>query len=142
MHRISDLELATRLSFFLWSSIPDDELLSVAEQKQLSQPDVLKAQVARMLADPKSRALTDNFAGQWLYLRAPGVPAARTSRAFPDFDQRLRAAMLTETQMFFDGVVRDNRSVLDFLDADYTYVNQRLAEHYGIPGFMAPASAR
>jgi mono/diheme cytochrome c family protein len=133
VHHISDMELATRLSFFLWSSIPDDELLSLAEKKQLSKPDVLKAQVTRMLADPRSKALTENFAGQWLYLRRLEYQKP-DRRAYPDFDQRLRQAMMTETQMFFDGVVRDNRSALDFLDANYTYVNQRLAEHYGIPG--------
>jgi hypothetical protein len=121
------------LSFFLWSSIPDDQLLAVAEHGQLSKPATLKKQVARMLADPKADALTQNFAGQWLYLRRLEYQKP-DRRAFPDFDQRLRAAMLTETQMFFDGVVRENRSVLDFLDANYTYVNQRLAEHYGIPG--------
>jgi hypothetical protein len=133
VHRISDVELATRLSFFLWSSIPDDELLGLAEKKELSKPDVLKAQVARMLADRKSKALTDNFAGQWLYLRRLEYQKP-DRRAYPEFDQRLRAAMLTETEMFFDGVVKDNRSALDFLDANYTYVNQRLAEHYGIAG--------
>src|SRR3984885_14940246 len=133
VHKISDVELATRLSFFLWSSIPDDELLSLAEKKQLSRPDVLKAQVTRMLADPRSKALTDNFAGQWLYLRRLEYQKP-DRRAYPDFDVRLRQAMMTETQMFFDGVVRDNRTALDFLDANYTYVNQRLAEHYGIPG--------
>jgi mono/diheme cytochrome c family protein len=133
VHRISDVELATRLSFFLWSSIPDDELLRLAEKKQLSKPAVLKAQVARMLADPKAEALTDNFAGQWLYLRRLEYQRP-DRRAYPNFDQRLRSAMLTETQMFFDGVVKDNRSALDFLDANYTYLNQRLAEHYGIPG--------
>jgi mono/diheme cytochrome c family protein len=133
VHPITDLELATRLSFFLWSTIPDDQLIGLAEKKQLSKPDVLKAQVARMLVDPKSRALTDNFAGQWLYLRKLEFQRP-DRRVFPDFDQRLRSAMLTETNMFFDGVVHENRSVLDFLDADYTYLNQRLAEHYGIPG--------
>jgi mono/diheme cytochrome c family protein len=133
VHRITDVELASRLSFFLWSSIPDDQLLTVAEHKQLSKPAVLKKQVARMLADERASALTQNFAGQWLYLRRLEYQKP-DRRAFPDFDQRLRSAMLTETQMFFDGVVRENRSVLDFLNADYTYVNQRLAEHYGIPG--------
>jgi hypothetical protein len=133
VHRISDLELATRLSFFLWSSIPDDQLLAVAEKNQLHQPDVLKAQVARMLTDPKSKALTDNFAGQWLYLRKLEYQRP-DRRVFPDFDQRLRQAMLTETDMYFDYVVKENRSVLDFLDSDYTFLNQRLAEHYGIPG--------
>ena len=138
VHRISDTELATRLSFFLWSSIPDETLLSVAERGQLHQPAVLKQQVKRMLADPKASALTQNFAGQWLYLRR--LEYQRPNRdEFPNFDQRLRAAMLTETQMFFDGVVRQNRSVLDFLNAGYTYVNQRLAEHYGISGVYGTA---
>ena len=132
VHRINDLELATRLSFFLWSSVPDDKLLTAAQNNQLHKPAVLKAQVARMLADPKSKALTDNFAGQWLYLRRLEYQKP-DRRAFPDFDVRLRNAMQTETEMFFDGVVRENRSALDFLDANYTYVNQRLAEHYGIP---------
>ena len=133
VHRISDLELATRLSFFLWSSSPDDALLAVAQRNQLHNPAVLKAQVARMLADPKAKALTDNFAGQWLYLRRLEYQKP-DRRTFPDFDERLRNAMQTETEMFFDGVVRENRSALDFLDANYTYLNQRLAEHYGIPG--------
>jgi mono/diheme cytochrome c family protein len=133
VHRISDLELATRLSFFLWSSIPDAPLLAAAEKNQLSKPAVLKAQVARMLADPKAAALTQNFAGQWLYLRK--LEFQRPDKnIYPDFDERLRAAMLTETNMFFDSVVHENRSVLDFINADYTYVNERLAEHYGIPG--------
>jgi hypothetical protein len=138
VHRISDLELATRLSFFLWSSIPDDQLLQVAQRNQLSKPAVLKAQVARMLADPRAKALTDNFAGQWLYLRRLEYQKP-DRRVFPEFDERLRAAMLTETSMFFDGVVRENRSALDFLDANYTYLNQRLAEHYGIPGVYGTA---
>jgi mono/diheme cytochrome c family protein len=133
VHRISDLELATRLSFFLWSSVPDDALLNAAQAGQLHKPAVLKAQVARMLADPRSKALTQNFAGQWLYLRRLEYQKP-DRRAFPDFDIRLRNAMQTETEMFFDGVVRENHSALDFLDANYTYVNQRLAEHYGIPG--------
>ncbi len=133
VHRISDLELATRLSFFLWSSIPDEQLLTLAARNELSKPETLKTQVVRMLADPRAKALTRNFAGQWLYLRK--LDHQRPDRrAFPDFDQRLRQAMQTETEMFFDGVVRENRSVVDFLDADYTYLNQRLAEHYGIPG--------
>jgi hypothetical protein len=138
VHRISDTELATRLSFFLWSSIPDEQLLSVAERGRLHQPTVLKQQVVRMLADPKASALTQNFAGQWLYLRR--LEYQKPNRdAYPNFDQRLRTAMLTETQMFFDGVVRQNSSVLDFLNANYTYVNQRLAEHYGIPGVYGTA---
>ena len=133
VHRISDLELATRLSFFLWSSVPDPALLAAAEKNQLSKPAVLKAQVVRMLADPRASALTDNFAGQWLYLRRLDVQ--RPDKAvYPNFDERLRSAMATETDMFFDSVVRQNRSVLDFINADYTYLNERLAEHYGVPG--------
>ena len=133
VHRINDIELATRLSFFLWSSIPDEALLAAAEKGQLRNPALLKQQVARMLADRKASALTQNFAGQWLYLRR--LEYQKPNRVlYPNFDERLRAAMLTETQMFFDGVVRGNRSALDFINADYTYVNQRLAEHYGIPG--------
>jgi mono/diheme cytochrome c family protein len=132
VHRISDTELATRLSLFLWSSIPDNTLRSLAEKNKLHDPAVLKAQVVRMLADPRAEALTENFAGQWLYLRRLEYQKP-DRRAYPNFDVRLRAAMQTETEMFFDSVVRDNRSALDFLDADYTFVNQRLAEHYGIP---------
>jgi hypothetical protein len=132
-HPVSDTDLATRLSFFLWSSIPDDQLLAVAEKNQLHKPAVLKQQVARMLADPRAKALTTNFAGQWLYLRKLDYQRP-DRRIFPDFDQRLRTAMKTETEMFFTGIVQENHSVLDFLNADYTYLNQRLAEHYGIPG--------
>jgi mono/diheme cytochrome c family protein len=133
VRRITDVELATRLSLFLWSSIPDDELLTTAERGQLGKPDVLKQQVARMLNDPRAQALTENFAGQWLHLRR--LSAQNPDKAaFPDFDMRLRAAMQTETEMFFEHIVRDNRSALDFLDADYTFVNERLADHYGIPG--------
>jgi hypothetical protein len=133
VHRLSDVELATRLSLFLWSSIPDPQLLAVAEKKQLSRPEVLKGQVARMLADPKAQALTDNFAGQWLYLRRLEFQSP-DRLTFPEFDTRLRAAMLTETDMFFDAVLRGNRPVTDFIASDYTFLNQRLAEHYAIPG--------
>ena len=133
VRRISDVELASRLSLFLWSSIPDEELLATAERGQLGKPAVLQQQVTRMLVDPRAKALTANFAGQWLHLRR--LEAQKPDKAaFPDFDQRLRTAMLTETEMFFETVIRENRSALDFLDADYTFVNQRLAEHYGIPG--------
>jgi hypothetical protein len=141
VHRISDLELASRLSLFLWSSLPDTQLLAVAEKRLLSKPDVLKKQIVRMLADPRSKALTDNFAGQWLYLRR--LEFQQPDRvAFPEFDTRLRAAMLTETNMFFDSVVRENRSALDFISADYTFLNQRLAEHYGIPGVRGSSFRR
>lgn len=138
VHQISDLELATRLSFFLWSSIPDQDLLTAAEQGKLHDPAILRAQVARMLADPKARALTENFGGQWLYLRRLAYQKP-DRRAYPGFDERLRTAMLTETEMFFDSIIHNNSSVLDFLDANYTFVNQRLAEHYGIDGVRGTA---
>jgi hypothetical protein len=130
--RVSDLELASRLSFFLWSSIPDDELLKVAEQGRLDQPAVLQAQVERMLRDPRSRALVDSFATQWLRLRnlRSHSPIARD---FPNFDNELREAFRIETELFFASIIREDRSVVDLLNADYTYVNERLARHYGIP---------
>jgi hypothetical protein len=141
VHPISDLELASRLSFFLWSSIPDDTLLQVAESGRLRDPAVLDAQVTRMLADPRADALTRNFAGQWLYLR--NLDQQRPDiTVFPKFDARLRAAMARETEMFFTYVVRTNRSVLDFIAADYTFLNQRLAEHYGISGVNGTAMRR
>jgi uncharacterized protein DUF1592/uncharacterized protein DUF1588/uncharacterized protein DUF1587/uncharacterized protein DUF1585/uncharacterized protein DUF1595/cytochrome c len=132
-YRITDYELASRLSFFLWSSIPDDELLRAAGTGTLSKPDVLHAQVRRMLADPKSAALVTNFAGQWLQLRNLRgiVPNPET---FPDFDDNLRQAFRTEAEMFFDSVVHEDRNVLDLMTADDTFVNERLAKHYGIPG--------
>lgn len=131
-YRISDLELASRLSFFLWSSIPDDELLESATHGDLSKPDVLERQVRRMLADSRSKTLVSNFSGQWLYLRnlesiTPDL------RLFPDFDDNLRQAFRQETELFVDSVLREDRSVLDLLKADYTFLNERLARHYGIP---------
>jgi len=132
-YRVSDLELASRLSFFLWSSIPDDELLGVAEAGRLSSPISFKAQVERMLADPKSEALVSNFAGQWLQLRNL-QHVTPNPMEFPDFDDDLRQAFRRETELLFDSVVRENRSVLDLLRADYTFVNGRLARHYGIRG--------
>lgn len=139
--RVSDLELATRLSLFLWSSIPDERLLSLAEQGKLAQPAVRDAEIARMLADPRAKALTTNFAGQWLYLR--NLDQQRPDiDVFPQFDTRLKAAMATETEMFFTDVLRANRSLLDFISADYTFLNQRLAQHYGIPGVSGPAFRR
>jgi len=130
--RVTDLELATRLSFFLWSSIPDDQLLDLAAQGRLSRPAVLEQQVRRMLVDPKSRALVDNFASQWLMLRnlKSHIP---NPGDFPNFDNELRAAFRTETELFFQSVVHEDRSILDLLNADYTFVNERLARHYGIP---------
>ena len=132
-YRISDLELASRLSFFLWSSIPDDELLKVASAGKLHDSRVLEEQVRRMLADPRSEALIDNFFGQWLYLRNLKA-AVPDQQVFPDFDDNLREAFLHETQLFTTSIVREDRSVVDLLTANYTYVNERLARHYGIPG--------
>jgi mono/diheme cytochrome c family protein len=133
VYRVSDVELASRLSFFLWSSIPDEPLLRAAEQGTLKQPAVLDRQIDRMLADPKARALVDNFAGQWLYLRNLRSFNPDPSE-FPNYDHVLRAAMLREMEMFFDSIVREDRSILDLMTADYTFVNERLARHYGIPG--------
>ena len=132
-YALSDLELASRLSFFLWSSIPDAELLALAERGRLQDPAVLEQQTRRMLADPRSQALVRNFAGQWLYLRnlRSVVPDAVT---FPDFDENLREAFLQETELFVESMIRDDRSVVDLLSADFTYANERLAAHYGIPG--------
>jgi len=131
-YQVSDLELASRLSFFLWSSIPDDELLDLASRGTLHQPGVLEQQVRRMLADPRSRAIVDNFVGQWLFLR--NVPALGPDPyKDPDFDESLRLALRRETELFFEAVMRDDRSVVELLDADYTFLNERLARHYGIP---------
>jgi len=133
LRRISDRDLATKLSFFLWSSIPDQQLMNAASRNQLHDPKVLKQQIARMLSDPKADAIAKNFAGQWLYLR--NLEHQRPDiAAYPTFDERLRKAMLTETQMFVMSVFRNNSSVLDFLNANYSFLNQRLAEHYGVPG--------
>jgi hypothetical protein len=131
-YRIADVELASRLSFFLWSSIPDEELLKVAEAGKLKEPAVLDAQVRRMLADGRARALVDNFAGQWLQLR--NVRNVQpNSDLFPDFDDNLRQAFKTETELFFESVIKEDRSVVDLMTADFTFVNERLATHYGIP---------
>jgi len=130
--RISDLELASRLSFFLWSSVPDDELIAAASRGKLKDPVVLEQQVRRMIADRRSEALIDNFFGQWLYLRNLKATAP-DQQVFPDFDDNLRQAFLRETEMFAGSVVREDRSVVDLLTANYTYVNERLAKHYGIP---------
>ena len=131
-YRIGDLEFASRLSFFLWSSIPDDELLTVAEQGLLSDPHVLHAQVRRMLADERSRALTENFAGQWLGLRSLDAHTP-VVELYPDFDDNLRRALRRETELFFDSILREGRSAIDLLTANHTFVNERLAKHYGIP---------
>jgi hypothetical protein len=132
VYTLSDLELASRLSFFLWSSLPDDELLDVAERGTLTDPTVLESQTRRMLADPRSTALVRNFVGQWLYLRnlSGVVPDAL---AFPEFDENLREAFRRETELFVESLIREDHGVLDLLGTDYTFVNERLAAHYGIP---------
>jgi hypothetical protein len=132
-YAIGDSELASRLAFFLWSSIPDDELLELASRNRLSRPAVLEQEVRRMLADPKAKALTDNFAGQWLYLRNLAIKFPSTYD-FPDFDDNLRDSFRRETELLFEHVMRNDRSVLELLTADYTFVDERLAKHYGIPG--------
>lgn len=140
-YRVSDLALASRLSFFLWSSVPDEELIDLAAQGKLSEPAVLEHQARRMLADPKSEAMIDNFTGQWL-----GVRSLKTSEPvvnlFPDFDANLRAAYRHEVELFFGSVVREDRSILDLLTADYTFVNERLAKEYGIPDVYGPQFRR
>jgi mono/diheme cytochrome c family protein len=131
-YRISDLELASRLSFFLWSSIPDEELITVASQGRLNQPKVLEQQVRRMIADPRSDALVSNFAQQLLYLR--NLPATSPDGIFyPNWDDELRQSFKREAELFFDSIIREDRNVVDLLTADYTFVNERLARHYGIP---------
>ena len=141
VHRVNDYELASRLSFFLWSSIPDDELLTLAGQGKLQDQGVLEQQVARMLDDQKSKAFVSNFSGQWLFLRNLDQVKPDPD-VFPEFDNSLRRAFQQETQMFFNAILRDNRPVTEFLDAKYTYLNQRLAEFYGIPGVYGPQFRR
>jgi len=140
-YRISDLALASRLSFFLWSSVPDDQLIDLASQGKLKDPAVLEKQVRRMLADPRSEALITNFTGQWL-----GVRSLKTSEPvvnlFPDFDDNLRLAYQRETELFFGSVVHEDRSILDLLTADYTFVNERLAKQYGMPNIYGPQFRR
>jgi hypothetical protein len=128
-YRIGDLELASRLSFFLWSSIPDDDLLNAAVKKQLSDPKALQQQIKRMLSDSKSMALVNNFAGQWLNLRE----LAKVETSSKEFDDNLRQSFKRETEMLFESIVREDRSILTLLDADYTFVDERLARHYAIP---------
>jgi hypothetical protein len=132
VYRLTDVELASRLSFFLWSSIPDDELLTAAERGKLKDPAVLEQQVRRMLADPRSKALVDNFAGQWLVLKNIR-DVSPDADLFPDFDENLREAFLQETALFFESQLKEDRPVAELLSADYTFVNERLARHYGIP---------
>ena len=131
-YRLSDLDLASRLSFFLWSSIPDDDLLNVAIRGKLKDPKVLEQQVRRMLRDPRSRALVDGFANRWLELsKLPGV--VPDNDLYKEFDENLRDAMAKETQIFIASQLQEDRSVTELLTADYTFVNERLAQHYGIP---------
>ena len=140
-YRISDLELASRLSFFLWSSIPDDELRTLAVRGMLREPAVLEKQVRRMLADDRAMAFVENFAGQWLRLR--NLANLRPSEAFfPDFDTGLREAMRRETELFFQSILREDRSVVDLVTADYTFLNERMARHYGIPNVKGPEFRR
>jgi hypothetical protein len=132
-YAVSDIELASRLSMFLWSSIPDDELLDIAEGGRLREPGMLERQVKRMLADSRANTLVTNFVGQWLYLRNI-EKVLPDPTAFPYFDENLRDAMAKETQLFFQSMLREDRSILDLLRADYTFLNERLARHYGISG--------
>src|SRR5262249_59143983 len=138
---VGQYELASRLSYFLWSSMPDAELLRAAGKGELRQPAALTAQVGRMLRDPKSRALVEGFAGQWLQFKNIDVLKPDLER-FPTFDDSLRLAMRRETELFIENIVRQDRSVLEVLDADYTFLNERLARFYGIPGVAGPAGPR
>jgi mono/diheme cytochrome c family protein len=140
-YRIGDLELASRLSFFLWSSVPDDELIDIAAQGRLKDPVTLERQVKRMLADPRAEALIGNFTGQWLSVRSLQT-SEPVVNLFPDFDDNLRNAFQRETELFFGSIVHEDRSVLDLLTADYTFVNERLAKHYGIPNVYGPQFRR
>lgn len=133
IHKVTDLDLASRLSFFLWSSIPDDELLALAEADKLSDPQTLNQQIKRMLADPRSVALIDNFAAQWLYLRNLNA-SLPDGTLFPYFDENLRQAFSEETRLFVTHILREDRPLLELLNADYTFLNERLAKHYEIPG--------
>jgi len=141
VHPISDIELANRLSYFLWSSMPDDELLTLAEAGKLHTPEMLDAQIKRMLADERSSAIAANFAGQWLELRNLDVVKPDPQK-FPDWSPELRDAMKTETNLFFDHILRENRPMSEFLDARYTFLNERLAKHYGIEGVKGPEFRR
>jgi len=137
VYRIGDWDLASRLSFFLWSSVPDDQLLDLAEKGKLKDPAVLDQQIRRLLDDPRSNSLVSNFAGQWLFIR--GLAQQKPDPdAFPEFDESLRQSFQKETELFFQNILREDRSVLELLDATYTFLNQRLAEHYGIPNIYGP----
>jgi len=134
---LSQYELASRLSYFLWSSMPDDALFAAADRGQLAQPKALEAQVRRMLLNPKAHALIENFGGQWLQVRK--LESVKPDRKrFPEFDEYLRLSMRRETEMFFESIVREDRSILDFIDANYTYLNERLARFYNVPNVQGP----
>ncbi len=141
VHRISGFELASRLSYFLWSSIPDDQLLNLAGQGRLSEPEALDAQVKRMLRDGRSEALVKNFAGQWLQLRNL-EKSAPDPDLFRNFNEQLRQSLIAETERYFEYVMRENRSILEFVDSNYTFLNARLAKHYGIDGIQGPELRR
>src|SRR5207244_1049583 len=128
VYRVSDLDLASRLSFFLWSSMPDDELLDVATKGRLSDPKMVEQQMRRMLADPRSQSLITNFGGQWLGLRE----LAKVETSAKNFDENLRQSFRRETEMLLESIIREDRSIVNLLDADYTFVDERLAQHYGI----------
>ena len=140
-HRLDDYELASRLSYFLWSSMPDEQLMRLAGERKLRRPEVVSDEVRRMLLDPKSTALVDNFAGQWLELRNLDSWKPDPDR-FPGFDEGLRKAMKEETRLFFEAVIHEDRSILEFIDGKFTYLNERLAKHYGIPGVTGPEFRR
>ncbi|MFN3651495.1 MAG: DUF1592 domain-containing protein [Armatimonadota bacterium] len=141
-YQVGEFELASRLSYFLWSSMPDDTLLRLAGQKKLRDPKVLEAQVRRMLRDPKAKELSESFAGQWLRVRELFTSAQPDPRRFPTYNDSLRDAMYAETTEFFHSVLQEDASLLRLLDADYTYVNEELARHYGIPGVTGPEFRR
>ncbi len=140
-HRVNDFELASRLSFFLWSSIPDEELLSLADQGKLRDQKMVESQIARMLDDPKSKAFVSNFSGQWLFLRNLDQVKPDPD-VFPQFDASLKKSFQQETELFFNSILREERPVSEFLDAKYTFMNQRLAEFYGVKGVFGPQFRR
>jgi hypothetical protein len=141
-HPVSDIELASRLSFFLWSSIPDETLLNLAVAGKLREPGVLAAQTQRMLGDERADALVENFTGQWLQLRNLEAKVVPDLLMFPDFDDNIRKGFRKETELFFEYILRENRSALELMSADYTFVDERLAKHYGIPGVYGPQFRR
>jgi hypothetical protein len=141
-YRISDFDLASRLSFFLWSSIPDEKLLDLAAAGRLREPGILAAQAQRMIEDERSDALVENFTGQWLQLRNLEAKVVPDLLMFPDFDDNIRKGFRKETEQFFGYILRQNRSTLELLSADYTFLDERLAKHYGIPGVYGPRFRR